>query len=541
METLRIFYTSTKCLIILFFTFCFFGCATYTGAQEGGYSETPMIFSQEELAQMLAPIALYPDTLLTQVLMASTYPIEVVEADRWVKKNPGLTGQNLDAALLNLDWDPSVKAMCHFPLLLSLMSERISETTKLGNAFLSQEADVMNMVQELRARAHAQNRLVSDGKQRVIVNGDVIVIEPVDPNVIYVSYYDPAYVYGPWWYPTYPPYYWGPPGVHVGMGYSYWPGVFFGVSFGSWSYFDWHRHYIYVDPVRRPPYVRHDHWVASPGPWQHYPGHRRGVPYHDIPTANRYGQPPRNAPEQWNRPGDPHYNERNRMDTNRHWEERNKIEHGQQERERFERERHERDRLNQEQINRSQHERERMENERRQREQINRDSRMREQGERDRQQNERFQRERERTENERQQREQINRANQMREQGERDRQQNERFQRERVDRERMNRDQGQREHERLNLERQQREQADRNQQFREQAEQARRNQERTEVKKQKSDDDNTPNPPNDNRERSFGRGDANRQRSDDVPRGGGRFDDTNRGGGPGVIRGHGNR
>jgi hypothetical protein len=174
-------------------------------AEDGDYQEPSEKFSQEQLAQMLAPIALYPDALLSQVLMASTYPIEVVEADRWVQRNSELKGEDLDAALLDMEWDPSVKAVCHFPSILALMSERISETTDLGNAFLAQEAEVMDMVQELRAKAYAQNHLVTDARQKVIVEDEKIIIEPADPTVIYVSYYDPSYVYGPWWYPAYPP------------------------------------------------------------------------------------------------------------------------------------------------------------------------------------------------------------------------------------------------------------------------------------------------------------------------------------------------
>ncbi|MDH5299579.1 MAG: DUF3300 domain-containing protein, partial [Desulfobulbaceae bacterium] len=130
-------------------------------AQESSDSEAAEKYSREELAQMLAPIALYPDTLLTQILMASTYPIEVVEADRWVRKNPGLKGESLDAALLNREWSPSVKAICHFPSILALMSERITDTTNLGNAFLAQEAEVLDMVQELRAKARARGNLTT--------------------------------------------------------------------------------------------------------------------------------------------------------------------------------------------------------------------------------------------------------------------------------------------------------------------------------------------------------------------------------------------
>jgi len=262
-------------------------------AQESGYIGVSEKFSQKELAQMLAPIALYPDVLLTQVLMASTYPIEVIQADRWVKKNPEAKGQTLDDALLTEDWDPSVKALCHFPSVLALMSEQISETTNIGNAFLAQEDEVMDMIQELRAKAHAQGNLNTTKEQKVIIEKETIIIEPADPLIVYVPYYDPLYIYGPWWYPGYPPYYWGPSRVSLGIGISYWPGFYFGFAFGNWSYFDWHQHYIFIDVYKRPRFVHRDRWRRDPGRWIHTPRHRRGVAYRDKSTARKFGQLPR--------------------------------------------------------------------------------------------------------------------------------------------------------------------------------------------------------------------------------------------------------
>jgi len=262
-------------------------------AAESAQTEATQKFTQEELAQMLAPIALYPDTILSQLLIASTYPIEVIEADRWVKRNPGLQGEALDAALLGQDWDPSVKAMCHFPTVLALMSERISETTSIGNAFLAQEEDVIDMVQELRAKAHAQGNLATTPEQKVIVQKEKIIIEPANPRIVYVPYYDTMYIYGPWWYAGYPPYYWGPaPRLTIGLGISFWPGFYFSTAYTSWCRLDWHARYIYVDVHRRPRYVRHDRWVPSSGRWHHVPSHRRGVAYRDIPTARKYTNHP---------------------------------------------------------------------------------------------------------------------------------------------------------------------------------------------------------------------------------------------------------
>ncbi|MEJ2200886.1 MAG: DUF3300 domain-containing protein [Desulfuromonadaceae bacterium] len=279
--------------VLLFLVFCLFLYPQPTQAQgSSDYIDSFEAYSQEELAQMLAPIALYPDALLSQVLMASTYPIEVIEADRWLKNQPQLTGDVLDAALLRENWDPSVKALCHFPAILALMSERIGETTNLGNAFLAQEDRVMDMVQELRTKAYAQSNLTTTDKQKVIVERDTIIIEPADPRIIYVPYYDPYVVYGTWWYPHYPPYYWGPATVNIGFGISYWPGFYLSFSFGSWSHFDWHQHRVYIDAHKRPRYVGSDRWHKKSAHWQHLPEHRRGVAYRDKVTAGRFGQTP---------------------------------------------------------------------------------------------------------------------------------------------------------------------------------------------------------------------------------------------------------
>jgi hypothetical protein len=337
MKAATIFHLALGLLIISFFSL-----PPQSLAQDSDYPEPSQKYSREELAQMLAPIALYPDALLSQVLMASTYPIEVIEADRWVKRNPTLKGEALDAALLDKDWDPSVEAVCHFPSVLALMSERISETTNLGNAFLAQEAEVMDTVQELRAKAYAQGNLTTTSEQKVIAQNGTIVIEPADPRVIYVPYYDPFYIYGPWWYPAYPPYYWGPPGVSIGMGISYWPGFYFGFAFGTWSYFDWPHHYIFIDVHKRPRYVRNDRWISKPGRWYHAPIHRRGVAYRDKSTARKYGQYPyrsrnfqrdtRGFPELGDRNRDRRIDDRTRIDQNKGGDNRSRIDRDRQER-----------------------------------------------------------------------------------------------------------------------------------------------------------------------------------------------------------------
>jgi hypothetical protein len=256
-------------------------------------------YSQEQLSQMLAPIALYPDDLLSQVLMASTYPLEVVEADRWVRKNPLLTGASLDEALKDKDWDASIKALCHVPAVLALMSERLEETTDLGNAFLKQESEVMRVIQDLRHSAYEEGNLSSNDKQKVIYKSNgTIVIEPADPQIVYVPYYSTRYVYGPWLYPAYPPWYWGPPGVIVGTGVYFWPDVYVGFSFGFgyWCHFDWPRRTIIINVHRRPGFFRHDYdWASHRGPWRHEPRHRRGVVYRDRITAEKFGQYPKSG------------------------------------------------------------------------------------------------------------------------------------------------------------------------------------------------------------------------------------------------------
>ncbi len=277
----------------LFVVFFFFSCANFSGrevrAQDDRNEEQSEKYSREELAGMLAPVALYPDALLSQVLMASTYPIEIIEADRWVRKNPALKGDALDEALVEQDWATSVKAVCHFPEVLAIMSERIGETTEIGNAFLAQEEEVMEMVQELRAKAHAEGHLETTSHQKVIVQKETIVIEPVNPAVIYVPYYDPYHVYGAWWYPAYPPYYWRPHGSFVGYGVSYWPAYHFGFSFGYWSRIDWHRRYVYIDAHKAPKFVGHDRWKQKSGRWRHSAEHRRGVAYRSNYKHGGYG------------------------------------------------------------------------------------------------------------------------------------------------------------------------------------------------------------------------------------------------------------
>jgi len=248
-------------------------------------------YTQEQLDQLLAPIALYPDTLLSQILMASTYPLEVVEADRWLKQNQNLSGDALDAALKDKPWDVSVKSLCHFPQTLSMMDEKLQETTDLGNAFLGQQDQVMDTIQKLRQRAQAQGNLGSTENQKVVVENGDITIEPPSPDVIYVPAYDPCWVYGPWWYPTcYPLWFWYP-GVVIGAGFFWGPGIFIG-PIDFWCGFFWHRHSIFVN-VNKTVFIHRIGATRMHGgteTWRHNPVHRRGVAYRDTATAQRFGR-----------------------------------------------------------------------------------------------------------------------------------------------------------------------------------------------------------------------------------------------------------
>ena len=171
-------------------------------------------FAQEQLDQMLAPVALYPDALLAQVLMAATWPLEVVEADRFMRQNPGLSGDALADAVEATPWDPSVRALTQFPSVLAMMGEQLEWTGQLGDAFVAQREQVMDTVQALRARARAAGNLDSTDQQRVVVRNEVIVIEPVYSGLLWVPYYDPRVVFGVWWRPAHRPFFWVPPVVY---------------------------------------------------------------------------------------------------------------------------------------------------------------------------------------------------------------------------------------------------------------------------------------------------------------------------------------
>ncbi|HET7008897.1 MAG TPA: DUF3300 domain-containing protein, partial [Candidatus Binatia bacterium] len=200
-------------------------------------SEATAILKPEELEQVLAAIALYPDPLISQILMASTYPLEVVQADRWAKQNASLKGDAVTAALEKQDWDPSVKSLVAFPQVLTMMSEKLDWTQKLGDAFLADEKKVLDTIQRLRAKAQAAGNLKTTKEQTVIVEEKIIKIEPANPQVIYVPTYNPTVVYGSWPYPAYPPYAYYPPGYVASSMMWFGAGMAMGAAFsGAWGY-----------------------------------------------------------------------------------------------------------------------------------------------------------------------------------------------------------------------------------------------------------------------------------------------------------------
>ena len=260
------------------------------------------VFRQEELDQMLAPIALYPDSLLIQVLMAATYPLEIVQAARWVNQNPNLKNERLAIALDKKNWDPSVKSLVNFPSVLAMLNDKLEWTQNLGDAFLGQKDQVMATIQDLRLRAHAQGTLNTNNEQVVVVKEKTIVIEPADPLVVYVPAYNPTVVFGPWWYPAYPPYYYYPPGyaiVSPGI-VSFGIGVGLGVPWGyAWGNVNWAHRHVYVNPNQNITinqyyhnYVRQPNINVpgrGPGDWRHDPSHRRGVTYRDPDLRQQFG------------------------------------------------------------------------------------------------------------------------------------------------------------------------------------------------------------------------------------------------------------
>ena len=255
------------------------GClllTTVSGAfAQGGQSpaEPPVQEAPQtpaQLQQLVAPIALYADALVAQVLAAATYPDQVVEADRWLQQNSGLKGEQLGQEVDKQTWDPSVKALTEFPSVLANMDKNLSWTSSLGDAYVNQQQAVMDAVQVMRQRAKQAGNLNSTSQQAVSQQGQTIVIEPADPQVVYVPAYDPWLVYGeplgvwPGWY-WYPGLYLTGPGIAFGFGYGI--GFFGGFGWGwhNWGY-DWHHHGIIFNHNS---YISHSRIFANHNTFNH--------------------------------------------------------------------------------------------------------------------------------------------------------------------------------------------------------------------------------------------------------------------------------
>ncbi len=250
------------------------------------------------LDQIIAPVALYPDPLLSQVLMASTYPLEVVEAARWtrVPANRALTGDALTEALKPKNWDPSIMALVAFPRLLSLMADKLEWTEQLGDAFLAQQADVMATVQRLRHEAQVAGNLKVTPECHCVIqtSGETISILPAEPKQVCVPVYNPRVVYGAWSAPAYPPVVFPAP-----VGFAYEPGFAIGfepvievAAFGplwGWGSIDWAHRRVAVDPGRLALVTGGAAAALAGGVWVHDPAHRRAVSYADPAVTARFG------------------------------------------------------------------------------------------------------------------------------------------------------------------------------------------------------------------------------------------------------------
>ena len=280
-------------------------------AQTPAAAPSQALLKPAELDQLVAPIALYPDALLSEVLIASTYPLEVVQADRWAKSNSSLKGEALTAALAKQGWDDSVKALAQVPNVLTMMADQLDWTQKLGDAVLAQQPELMDAIQRLRGRAQANGKLQSTKEQTVTVKSaapaqggggqaqegqapaQYIVIEPTSPTEMYVPYYDPAVVYGAWPYPDYSPYYFPPrPGYYAGGA------VAAGIAFGSavaighaiWGNCDWGRRNINV--ANRNVNINNldRSNINNFNKWEHNADHRHGVKYNNADVRQKFAK-----------------------------------------------------------------------------------------------------------------------------------------------------------------------------------------------------------------------------------------------------------
>ncbi|MFL6617133.1 MAG: DUF3300 domain-containing protein [Povalibacter sp.] len=291
-----------------------------TAAADSTATQPPApAFKPEELEQIVAPIALYPDALLAQILMASTYPLEIVEAARWSKEHPEVKGDSVATEMEKQPWDPAVKSLVAFPDVLTMMNEKLDWTQKLGDAFLAQQKGVMDAVQRLRAKAKDAGNLKTTKEQTVktepapagAATPQIIIVESSSPEVVYVPTYNPTVVYGAWPYPAYPPYYYYPPAYVPGaaffsfsmgvvVGGALWGGCNWGSSdvdinvnrYNNFNRTDINRNDINRNDInnRNNNVNNRSNNVSNNGKWQHDSSHRKGVSYRDSATQQKYGR-----------------------------------------------------------------------------------------------------------------------------------------------------------------------------------------------------------------------------------------------------------
>jgi hypothetical protein len=254
----------------------------------------------DQLDSLVAPIALYPDPMLSQTLVASTYPLEIIQLQQWLGKNKNLKDKALADAVAKQPWDPSIQAMAALPDVVKQMAENIQWTTDLGNAFLAQQNDVMSAVQRMRKKAKDAGNLKSTEQQKVetkvIESNPVIVIQQASPEVVYVPSYNPTVVYGAPAYP-YPPIAYPPPGYYAaGMAISFGVGLAMGAAWGGgWGYNNnWGGGNNNININTNNNFVKNSNRQnvsnrSGGNTWQHNPQHRGGAPYSNRATANKYG------------------------------------------------------------------------------------------------------------------------------------------------------------------------------------------------------------------------------------------------------------
>jgi len=285
-------------VILLASAFALGAAAQEPAAAAAPAAEAPA-FTPAQLDAMTAPIALYPDSLVMQIMMGATYPLEIVEAARWVKANPGLEGKALEEALKQEDWDVAVKALCGFPDVVTRMNDNLDWTQDLGDAFLAQQADVLDAVQRMRGDAYKAGNLKTTEQQVVTQQPDkIIVIESADPQVVYVPTYSPTVVYATPPPPVYYPAMYAPPPPGTGM-MMFATGMMWGAALSGGCNWGWGSSDVNIDIDRNTEFNRNTNVNASrtnvqssgggKGSWNHNPEHRGGVNYKNGQTAQKYG------------------------------------------------------------------------------------------------------------------------------------------------------------------------------------------------------------------------------------------------------------